>query len=351
MAGEEVVQGGAGGDDGASSSSVSSGSLESRINAAVPAESGAGPAQSAGPSTVGAADGGLVEGQQAGAAPEWQRITEFARAEGIELPWKDDTQALRNLIQAYRQLQQRNFYAEAGQRMAPHAEQFQAFLRQQQQAATQQAAQQPKPWAAPPFKREWLAQVETDEATGQLRVKPGYDPAVAERVQAYADWRDKFLQSPDEVLEPWVAAQATQIVEQRMAGYQEQQQAQQLVQKEATWLFQGGQVGGRLTAAGQIYQRELGELWAGGLRDVRQLHAAAVSKVQNAFYRQQAQAAQAAQTTAGLTPAQQLDPPLSVAGTIGRRGTSGARQPAKQDTQPNMSLRQRLMTKTAGIAE
>ena len=47
MAGEEVVQGGATGADGASSSSVSSGSLESRINAAVPAEQGrvsAGPA-------------------------------------------------------------------------------------------------------------------------------------------------------------------------------------------------------------------------------------------------------------------------------------------------------------------
>jgi hypothetical protein len=352
MADEQVVQGGATSADGASSSSVSSGSLESRINAAVPAEQGrvsAGPALS-GPTTVGAADGAPVQGQQPTPA-EWQGITDFARAQGMELPWKDDTQALTNLLQAYRQLQQRNFHAEVGQRVQPYASQFQEFLAQRQQQQALQQAQQPKPWAAPPFKREWLAQVETDEATGALRAKPGYDPAIADKVQAYADWRDKFLQAPDEVLKPWVASEAQQIVQAQMAVYQEQQQADALIQRESTWMFQGGQRGGPLTAAGQMYQRVTNALFQGGLHDVRQLHAAGVSAVQNAFFRQQAQAQAASQTNAARTPAQQAEAPLSVAGTIGRRGTSGARQPTKQDTQPNMSLRQRLMMKTEGVPE
>lgn len=353
MADEGVIQGGAGAADGASAGG--GGSLESRLAGALPPEPQQAPV-SGGPTTQGASALGQVAQQQPGAGvaggeTQYQGLLEYSKANGVPLPFKDDTSAYQGLIQAYRQLQQRNYYADVGQRIAPHAQQFQEFLRQREQQTAQTQAAQPKPWAAPPYKREWLQMVETDESTGQLRSKPGYDPAIADRVTAYAEWRDKFLQSPDEVLKPWVAAEAQQIVQAQMATYEESRQADSLVQREASWMFQGGQRGNPLTVAGQMYNRVTDELWAGGLRDVRQLHRAGVSAVQNAFLRQQAQAQTASQAVASRTPAQQAQTPLSVAGAIVRHGSSGAIPPARQDTQPNMSLHQRLMKKTAGIME
>jgi hypothetical protein len=336
-----------------SSSSVS-GSLESRLTAAdnaagQPAVGTGAPAAQSGESAVTPPAAGAGQAGQAAQAAEWQGINDFARAQGIDLPWKDDVQALQNLISAYRQQGQRNFYADLGRQIAPHADQVRAYLLQQQQMAQQ--AQPTRPWAAPAFKREWLAQVETDPETGQLRAKPGYDPSLPEKVQAYADWRDKFLQAPDEVLKPWVAAEAQQIVQQQMATYQEQAQAQQLVQAEAQWMFQGGRVGAPLTAAGQMYGRAADQFFRAGLRDVRALHAASVAVVQNAFLRQQVRSAPAAQAAAGQTPAQRAAAPQSVASALGRAGTGGARPPAKQDTQPLMSLRERLMSKMNGVPE
>ncbi len=324
-------------------------SLEQRLTTAAGPEpvSAAPVAQPASP----AAPAAPAQPAASAAAPatpaEWQGVTDFARAQGVELPWKDDVQALQNLISAYRQQGQRNFYADLGRQVAPHADQIRAMIQQQQ---AQQQAPPSRPWAAPSFKREWLSQVETDPETGQLRARPGYDPSLPEKVQAYAEWLNKFQSKPDEFLDPWVEAKATAIVEQRMAGYQEQQDASRLVSQEAQWIFQGGRVGGPLTVAGQMYGRAANQFYQAGLRDVRSLHAAAVAVVQNAFLRQQAQASGQAQAAAQAAPAVAAGNPVSVAQALAR-GLPPGKSAVREDPEPQMSLHARLMKRLQAVPE
>ncbi len=311
--------------------------MEQRLEAALPAGGGA-PAPA---------------GVPAPAAPQptaeqWQGIRDYAKQAGIELPWEDDHQALGNLLQTWQKAQQPNFYTQLGQRLAPQAEKIQQWLAQQQ--APQ--ASPPPAWQAPPFKREWLNLVETDPETGQLRAKPGYDPGIVDKVQAYAEWRDKFLAEPEAMLGPMVEQRAQAIVDARLAGYQEQTTASQLVAREATWMFQGGQVGGPLTAAGQMYSREADRYYRGGLRDVRALHQAALSSVQNAVLLQQRrQAAQApAPGAPAPTPAQQGAVPSSLGGALALPG-GGAPPVPDRITRPALSMRELLMQRLNGVPD
>ncbi len=312
-------------------------SLETSLTQTLPADSSA-PVQSEAVAPV-----------QAAPAPtpsEWQGVRDFAAQQGIQLPWADDVQALQNLLQAYRRSTQPNYYAQLGQRLAPHAEQIQAYLKQQ----AQPAPTQPSAWQAPPFRREWLQMVEVDPETGQMRAKAGYDPALVEKVQAYSEWRDKFLQEPESMIGPLVEQRAQAIIDQKLAGFQEQRTAESLVAREATWMFQGGQVGGPLTAAGQVYQRAAESLWQGGLRDVRSLHAAAVSMVQNAFLRQEMGKRQAGGSPA--TPAQEAAAPISVASALGRPGPATQAQPVASGlNRPAMSMRELMMARLKGVPD
>jgi hypothetical protein len=208
----------------------------------------------------------------------------------------------------------------------------------------------PSAWQAPPFKREWLQMVEVDPETGQMRSKAGYDPALVDKVQAYSEWRDKFLQEPESMIGPLVEQRAQAIIDQKLAGFQEQRTAEGLVAREATWMFQGGQVGGPLTAAGQVYAREADSLWRGGLRDVRSLHAAAVSMVQNAFLRQEMVKRQAGGSPA--TPAQEAQAPVSVAQALGRPGPATQSQPVASGlNRPAMSMRELMMARLKGVPD
>ncbi len=305
------------------------GSLESRMGRAVEAQ----PAALPQPPVTSPAP---VTTEPAQPGSEWQSIRDYAKEQGMELPWADDHAAVQNLLQSYRQLQERNYYADLGRQVAPHAEDVRAWIAQRQAPA---AAAPPPAYRPPPFKQEWLAMVERDPETGTLRSKPGYDPALPEKVQAYSDWRDRFMQEPEAILGPLVDERARQYVQQEVSQYREQDLAQRLIQREATWIFQGGSVGGALTPAGRLYGQVVGSLYQGGLRDVAQLHTAAIAHVQAAVFRAQHVQA-AAQPPAA--PAAAAEVPVSLGGALARPSSSAPRRPATADPMKGLSLRERL---------
>lgn len=292
-------------------------------------------------------------GPNAPAQPDsggWQSVREYAKAQGVELPYGDDASALNALIRAQQQLQERNAYAEIGQRLQPHIGDIQEFLRQKQAPPPEQPA-----WAPPPFKKEWLAQVERDEATGQLRAKPGYDPSVAERVQAYADWRDSFLDNPEKVVSPLVETRAQQLIEAKFAEYRQQELARQLVATNRPWAVQhdpqGRPVadprtgGPMLTPAGVVYAQEADRLWRAGLQDVRQVDHYARAAAENYVLRGRLQAESTAPATTPAPPAQQPAP----VGGGGARPAPGL--PNVPPSQKGMSLREMLARNLKDVPE
>jgi hypothetical protein len=140
-----------------------------------------------------------------GQSSDWQGVRDFAKAMGVELPYENDAAALTNLLAAYQGLQRRDWYSDLGQRLAPHADKIAAYLAEQEKP---KAPEGPPAWRAPEIKREWLQMVERDEATGVIRSKAGYDPSIADKVQSYVEWRERFSERPDEVLTPWVEQRA-----------------------------------------------------------------------------------------------------------------------------------------------
>jgi hypothetical protein len=267
-------------------------------------------------------------------------VRDYLRGQGLDLPFADDASALGALAQTYRQSQERNYYAELGQRVAPHAGAIQEWLRARQ-APVQQAVPAYKP---PEFRREWLSQIEVDPATNLPRVKAGYDPAILEKAQAYQEWREKFFDAPEEILGPLVEERAGALVERRLAEHQEVVTANTLVNQNAGWLFQrDGQdrpMVGRFTPEGVVYAQAVQQLTAAGVRDVRQVHEWALIQVQNAVMRRHVGSMGGQQApAAGLVAASAAGGAPSVGASLSRPGSGVETPPASQ---AGMSLRERL---------
>jgi hypothetical protein len=270
---------------------------------------------------------------------------------GVELPYEDDAAALNDLIRARQQLQARDYYSELGQRFAPLAPQIQEYLRTRTPAAQPEA-----PWAPPKFDKSWLAMVERDPETGVLRAKPGHDPGIAEKVQAYADWRDRFLDNPEQVVAPLIEQRAQGLIEAKFAEYAQQTLAEDLVRRNAGWMFAADGDGGaavdaygrrRLSPAGVVYARAAKDLWDAGVRDVRQVDAYARTAAENAAMRGHLQqlrppAQQPAQAVPSTAAA------ASVGGNMTRPEASGPRIAASQR---GLSLREMLQQNLRGAPE
>ncbi len=280
----------------------------------------------------------------AAAATEWTGVREYARSQGVELPFEDDGAALQALIRAHQQVGQRDYYADLGRRVAPQANEIAEFLRQRQ--AQQTAPQAPQPWDGPEYDESWLSVVERDENTGRLRSKAGYDPAIAEKVEAYGKWRNGFLMRPETVVGPLIEQRAQQLIDAKFAEYNERTVADQIVVKNAPWMFAADPQGQpvytpqgqrQLTAEGIGYARVADALWRGGLRDVRQIDQLARAQVENVVLRQQLLANRPA---AAADAASVLTAPTSVGGNLTR---PSAAAPAENGSQKGQSLAQRLM--------
>lgn len=297
------------------------------------------------PSAVTGGDGGQQQTQDA-----WQGVREYARAQGVELPHESDVAALNHLLGAQRQLAERNYYAELGQRLAPHADGVREYLASRQRP---QAPAAPPAYQPPPFKKEWLGQVERDEGTGALRSKPGYDPGIAEKVSAYVEWREKFLESPETVIAPLVETRAAEMIERRFADHQQRSEADRLVQSHQEWLFQRGADGrevydnaGRrqMTPLGVLYARTAKSLWDSGVRDVRRLDAMATMAAENAILRLRLQGQ--GQPTIDPRTAGGMQPPVG-----GGTARPGAGVPAGAQPARGMSLREMLIRSTERVPD
>ena len=287
------------------------------------------------------------------AAPEWTSIRDYAKSQGVELPYDDDAAAVNALLNAQRQAAQQNYYADVGRRIAPHANEVAEFIRNRQ---TQQAAPQAPPaWQAPEYKPEWLNIVERDENTGRLRSKAGYDPAIAEKVEVYAQWRDKFLDNPEQIIGPLVDQRAQQLVDAKFAEHAERSAADQIVAKNAGWMFAAGQDGNpvytpqgqrQLTPEGIMYAQSADQLWRAGLKDVRQIDALARTQVENAVMRQRILQAQPAAASPSAVAAATAG--TSVGGQLGLL-SAGAAAPSK--SMKGLSLREALMVNLRSAPE
>ena len=155
-------------------------------------------------------------------------IREAALAYGLDLSsFQDDSAAWAYMVQAAQRGTERNYYAELGQQIAPHYQQIQSFLQQQQPP---KEAEKPPPWKHPEYDQRWMSLVERDPATGTYRPKPGINPQWADKVQPYHDsidgWATGIVQDPESSLGPLIRQVAGQLLEERFGAQAVQQEAQ-----------------------------------------------------------------------------------------------------------------------------
>lgn len=257
---------------------------------------------------------GLADQGQAGQVqvqtPQAQGVLAALKGYGID-GFADEHTALQQLALSHRRAQQQDGLVRYGQLYLQHADQFNAYLRQQQEQARQQ--QQPAPpswWKAPEFKPEWRDAVERDEQ-GNYRVKQGYAPDTLAKLQEglshQRTFLDKFSFDPIGTIKPGieqvVKEVAQQMIQQNFGQYQEQQTAHQIADSNP-WIFQRDAQGrkvmspeGRpsLTPEGQRYAHYIGMAEQQGIRDVQSQDTFARSMVERDLLRAQLQ--QAGQAT------------------------------------------------------
>jgi hypothetical protein len=175
-------------------------------------------------------------------AGEWQSISQALAAAVPGTNFKDDHEAWQAVLSAFQGARQRNYYQDVGQQVAGDYQNYLAW-RQQQQGQQQQAqAQADNPYGRPEWNESWLNYVERDEASGLIRSKQGYDPAIGTKVQNYVEWRRNFREKlendPGAVLQPLIQRQAQELVQREIGGIREQMQARTLLDQNADWLFQ-----------------------------------------------------------------------------------------------------------------
>lgn len=253
-------------------------------------------------------------GQAQPPADQWQSFRDVAASQyGYQFPAgvQDDAAALRHLIQQAGAARQSDFYSQLGRSLAPHAQGVQQYLQtQQQQQAAPQARQ---PWEAPEFDQRWAGLVEQDPGTGIYVAKQGVPHEIAQKVNAYVEWKTNFDKNPAAVINGMVEARSKAIAQEtfreQFATHQRQATIGSIVEQNASWLYAQDQAGQRIVnqATGQYVPSPLGaryihhvdSLRRAGVTDPRQQDLLAKNLVQgeaalHAYQQGQAAAGQAA---------------------------------------------------------
>lgn len=269
---------------------------------------------------------------------------------GIDLP-QDDQAALHALVSAYQNAGKRDYYAELGQAIAPQYSQYQQW-QQAQQAAQQNQNRPASPWNPPAFDQNWLRVVEEDPQTGRLRSKQGYDPRFGEACQAYADYINQAQRSlwenPPQFIENMIGPTVQRMIQQGIQGsfqgYQEQVQANNIIQRNMDWLYAKDQnnriiygQNGRpqLSPHGTRYYQYVEQAAGWGMTDINQQHDYAISMVERDAYR--------AQRMANQGVAQQAAPALQQQAPAGAQRAANVNQlqtmvnPSRKNVQPTNS--------------
>lgn len=150
--------------------------------------------------------------------PEQPHQPSWREQLGPEFAELDDATALARIQENLRQAQQ--YQAAAQQWQHLYASQAQALQQQQmqQQAAAAQKPQEPS-WKPPEFNPAWLQQLTKNEA-GETVLKPGADPTILSKIQAYVAWKEeqeqKFFSNPYDFILPGIQPKVEQLIDQRV---------------------------------------------------------------------------------------------------------------------------------------
>lgn len=289
------------------------------------------------------------------AAEQWQSIRDAAAAYGYQVPngIADDRAMLMHLLQQAGANRQSDAYAQLGRQLAPKATEIQQYLAQQTQ---QQAAPSRQPWEAPEFDQRWAGLVEQDPATGLFYSKPGTPHEIAQKVNAYVEWKANFDKNPSAVMNQMVESRARDIAretfQEQFAAQSRQAEIGQIVQANSEWLYQKDQAGrpvvgydGRYvpTPVGARYMHHVGEAQRMGVSNPRDLDALAKNLVRAEFAVQQQQAQQKAanpQTAAAV--AQPNLNPLQNVSIQQQRLNPAATEPSAEGMSLNDMIRQAM---------
>lgn len=254
------------------------------------------------------------------ATPEYasvrETLTNYGLAE-LASQFQDDHGLLNYLAQAHRERAQLQQYAQYGQTYLQHAQQFEAWRRQQAEEQQRAQAQQNQWWKPPEYDPRWASQLTRDPATGEIKVIPGGDPTVLQKYLAWNEhqrsFQERFAQDPIKAIQPGleqlIDQRAQALIQQQLTGYAQQSQAQALVQNHAAWIYQRDQQGNVLRGqGGQPLMNEWGQRYAMyvqqaeqmGLRGVQAQDRYAVGMVQRDYlassYQQQVNTQQVQQS-------------------------------------------------------
>ena len=293
-------------------------------------------------------------GAPAAAPANFQSIRDAAREYGYDFGQDvtDDRMALQKLIAQANANRQADYYAQVGQRLVPHAQQFQEYL------AAKNQPQQPegrKPWEAPPFDQRWASMVTQDPQTGIYLSKPGVPSEIGKAVNEYADWKQKFDENPASVINDMVKVRAREeamaIYQEQNAIQQQQQAAQSIVNQNASWFYAQDQSGRRImdqsgrptpTPAGAAYLRHLGTVRSAGVTNPVQQDALARQLLAGEYAAMNVQRTTQQQQAAGFPAQQQIQQtntnPLQALPPQQRAITQGATEPGQE----GLSLFERL---------
>lgn len=214
-------------------------------------------------------------------------LREFANQHipGVQTRYQSDADLAKELIQAAIQAQRSQPYAQMGERFAPHAQQFEQWLAEQEKAKAAQAAQQTQNWWQPPeYDPAWEKGVIVDPATGRLVPLPGNPVDLPARIEKYREFQRDMLHklTKDPVgmmkdgLMPMIQQEAQRIVQEQLATVQANQYAQGYVGQNLGWLAQKDAQGQPmrhpngmpvLSPVGERFNHYVKQLQASGLRD------------------------------------------------------------------------------------
>lgn len=255
----------------------------------------------------------------AAAATQWQSIREAAAAQGFRFDGTvtDDRTALNFLLAQAQRGQQENVYAQLGRQLAPQAQGIQQYLQQQTQPQAATPARQP--WEAPEFDERWAALVTLNEATGLYTSNQGVSHEIAQKVNAFVEWKKGYDRNPTAVINGMVEARAKAVAaetfREQFAEQAQQQTVNAIVTENSSWMYQLDQGGQRMrdyqgqyipTPVGAAYITQLQNVQRMGVTDPRQQDTLAKQLVRG-------QIAQAAQQQAWAAQQQAANPATAAA--------------------------------------
>jgi hypothetical protein len=180
--------------------------------------------------------------------------------------YQNDRELLKGLVHAAKKIGERNDEAQMGRWIKEKPQEAYAWL--QSQIGQQQQQQQPPTNGAPEYNPEWAREVEVDEYGRAIGVKPGYDPATAQKFNRALDYyhqqQRELVFHPEKVLQPYLAQVEERAVQKAREQWEQEwnarygqmnefNEAQQVLDGNKKWLFNEGDPQKGWSAAGRVY--------------------------------------------------------------------------------------------------